>query len=59
MVITGKGNNNKGILKKEVPLWLNEKILADLLINYKPAPKNFGGEGALLLRIKNKYKNIK
>ena len=58
LVITGKGNNNTGVLKKEVPLWLNDKIFLNLLINYNTAPEKFGGEGALLLRIKNKYKNL-
>ena len=58
LIITGKGQNSTGILKKEVPLWLNDKMLASLLINYKNAPKNLGGEGALLVRIKNKNKNL-
>jgi DNA-nicking Smr family endonuclease len=57
LIITGKGQNNTGVLKKEVPLWLNDKVLTNLLVNYKVAPKNFGGEGALLVRIKNKNKN--
>ena len=30
----------------------------DGLVNYKIAPRNFGGEGALLVRIKNKNKNL-
>ncbi len=58
LIITGKGQNNTGVLKKEVPLWLNDKISTNFLVSYKIAPKNFGGEGALLLRIKNKNKNI-
>ena len=58
LIITGKGQNNTGILKKEVPLWLNDKMLTSLLVNYKIAPKNLGGEGALLVRIKNKNKNL-
>tara|TARA_B100001063_G_C16684206_1_gene513460 strand:- start:173 stop:640 length:468 start_codon:yes stop_codon:yes gene_type:complete len=57
LIITGKGQNNTGVLKKEVPLWLNNEILTNLLVNYKIAPKKFGGEGALLVRIKNKNKN--
>ena len=57
LIITGKGSNNTGVLKKEVPLWLNDKILIDLLINYETAPNKFGGEGALLVRIKNKNKS--
>ena len=57
LVITGKGLHNKGALKQEVPKWLNEPYLKNFLINFNVAPKNFGGEGALLVRIKNKYKN--
>ena len=57
LVITGKGRNNTGVLKKEVPLWLNDETLIDLLINYETAPNKFGGEGALLVRIKNKNKS--
>ena len=57
LIITGKGRNNTGVLKKEVPLWLNDKALINLLINYETAPNKFGGEGALLVRIKNKNKS--
>ena len=57
LIITGKGHNNTGVLKKEVPLWLNDKTLINLLINYETAPRKFGGEGALLVRIKNKNKS--
>ena len=57
LIITGKGRNNTGVLRKEVPLWLNDKTLTDLLINYETAPNKFGGEGALLVRIKNKNKS--
>ncbi len=56
LIITGKGRNNNGVLKKEVPKWLTNYILKKLLIRYDIAPKNFGGDGALLLRIKNKNK---
>ena len=57
LIITGKGRNNAGVLKKEVPLWLNDEALIDLLIDYETAPNKFGGEGALLVRIKNKNKS--
>ena len=56
LIITGKGRNNNGALKKEVPKWLSDFILKKLIISYDIASKNFGGDGALLLRIKNKYK---
>ena len=58
LIITGKGQNNKGVLKEEVPRWLNEKFINKFLVNFNKAPKQFGGEGALLLRIKNKFKKI-
>ena len=58
LIITGKGYNNKGILKKEVPLWLKDQNLMSLLVNFEIAPKEFGGDGALLVKIKNKKKNL-
>ena len=57
LIITGKGFNNRGALKEEVPKWLNDKLLKKYLVNFNHAPKKFGGEGALLVRIRNKYKN--
>ena len=56
LIITGKGYNNTGVLKREVPLWLNDQKLMSLLVNFEIAPKEFGGEGALLVKIKNKKK---
>ena len=56
LIITGKGLNKTGLLKKEVPIWLNEKEIKEILISYENAPKSFGGEGALVIRLKNKQK---
>ena len=58
LIITGKGQNNKGALKVELPKWLSDKFLDKFLINFNVAPKHFGGEGALLVRIKNRFKKI-
>ena len=58
LIITGKGHNNKGILKEEVPKLLNDKFLNKFLINFNIAPKHLGGEGALLVRIKNRFKKF-
>ena len=58
LIITGKGQNNKGALKEEVPKWLNNKSLNKFLVDFNVAPNIFGGEGALLVRIKNKFKKI-
>ena len=56
LIITGKGLNKTGVLKKEVPIWLNEREIKKILIRYENAPKSFGGEGALIIRLKNKGK---
>ena len=56
LIITGKGQNNKGALKEEVPKWLSEKFFNEYLVNFNVAPRHFGGEGALLVRIKNRFK---
>ena len=56
LIITGKGKNNKGVLREEVPKWLNDKLLNKFLVNFNVAPKHFGGEGALLVRLKNRFK---
>ena len=56
LIITGKGLNKTGVLKKEVPIWLNEREIKKILVSYENAPKSFGGEGALIIRLKNKEK---
>jgi len=56
LIITGKGLNKTGLLKKEVPIWLNETDIKKILISYENAPQSFGGEGALVIRLKNKQK---
>ena len=56
LIITGKGQNNKGVLKEEVPKWLNDKFLNKFIVKFNVAPAHSGGEGALLVRIKNKFK---
>ena len=54
LVITGKGKNNSGILKKEIPRWLYDKEIKKFIISHFSAPQNLGGEGAILIRIKTK-----
>ena len=58
LVITGKGQNNSGALKQELPKWLCEKEVSKYIISFMHAPKNLGGEGAVLIRVKNKNKNM-
>ena len=56
LIITGKGRNNKGVLRDEVPQWLSDKFLNKFLVIFDVAPSHFGGTGALLVRIKNRFK---
>ena len=58
LIITGKGQNNSGALKEEVPKWLTDKFFDKYIISFILAPRHLGGEGALLVRIKNKFKKI-
>ena len=58
LVITGKGKNNSGVLKKEIPRWLYDREIKKYIISHYTAPKNLGGEGAILIRIKTKKKNL-
>ena len=54
LIITGIGINKTGLLRKEVPFWLKEDEINKVIVNYKIAPKSFGGEGALIVRLKKK-----
>ena len=58
LIVTGKGRNNKGALKEEVPKWLGDKLFNKYVVNFNVAPSQFGGEGALLIRIKNRFKKF-
>lgn len=65
IVITGKGStqpktddapymigNRKGVLREEVPRWLNEPDLRPLVLDFKTAQPRHGGSGALYVLLK-------
>ncbi len=57
LVITGKGksaDHRYGVLKREVPLWLESKPLSDVILSYKTAKRQDGGEGALYIKLRKK-----
>ena len=58
LVITGKGKDNAGVLKKELPNWLYEKEVSKYMISHMSAHKKLGGEGAVLIRLKNINKSV-
>lgn len=55
LVITGKGRREgAGVLREQVPRWLNEGGLRPLLLAFVHAPARHGGEGALYVLLKRK-----
>ena len=70
LVITGKGkagaerdddapfdmtlNRDRGVLKRNVPRWLEEPDLRPLVVSYTSAAISHGGEGALYVHLRKK-----
>jgi DNA-nicking Smr family endonuclease len=65
LIITGKGGpepghmpgEGRGVLKRQVPLWLEEPALRALVAGIKPAGPRHGGGGALYVLLK-RPKNV-
>jgi DNA-nicking Smr family endonuclease len=68
LVITGKGRgpspmsglfaeNETGVLRRNVPLWLEEPQLRSFISSTGPAARRHGGEGAILVRIRRRPAN--
>jgi DNA-nicking Smr family endonuclease len=52
LVITGKGAKGDGVLKRMLPLWLEEAGLRRKIIGFSPAQQKDGGTGAFYVRLK-------
>jgi DNA-nicking Smr family endonuclease len=52
VIITGKGRTGEGILRRQLPLWLNEPALRMAVIGIAYAPANKGGSGVLHVVLK-------
>lgn len=53
LVITGKGGGEgRGVLRRQVPMWLEGADLRSLVIGYDKAGIGHGGEGALYVRVR-------
>ena len=55
LIITGKGHQGKGKIRKDIHTWINKSSLLRLIIFYSYASPKDGGEGALYIRLR---KNI-
>jgi DNA-nicking Smr family endonuclease len=60
LVVTGKGapdphpfgDNERGVLRRLVPIWLSELPIRNQILGFEPAPRHHGGEGALYVRLR-------
>ena len=54
LVITGKGTlrEEAGVLRSQVPRWLNEPRLRQRVIGFQPAQRRHGGDGALYVLLR-------
>ena len=55
LVITGKGGgtcDGRGVLRRQVPLWLEGVEFRSLVIGFDSAGIGHGGEGALYVRVR-------
>lgn len=56
LVITGKGTRGsdleRGVLRRQVPLWLKSPTLRETVLGFEPAGPVHGGEGAFYVRLR-------
>jgi DNA-nicking Smr family endonuclease len=54
LVITGKGDSSgeRGVLKRQVPMWLRLPELRSYIVGFEDAAHGHGGAGALYVRLK-------
>jgi DNA-nicking Smr family endonuclease len=56
LIITGKGTREfageRGVLKRQVPMWLRLPEFRTLIIGFEEAHVGHGGEGALYVRVR-------
>ena len=57
LVITGKGVQGDGILKRRAPEWLAAPHLAHIVAGISDAARHHGGEGALYVALKRKRRS--
>ncbi len=52
LVVTGKGVQGSGILKNQVPRWLNQSPLRERILGFSYAKPHHGGDGALYVLVR-------
>ena len=54
-MITGKGvrgDGERGVLKRQVPMWLRLPEFRDMVVGFETAGIGHGGEGAMYVRMR-------
>ena len=60
LVITGKGNEGKGVLRQAVPEWLRLPLFNSLVNGFRGSHASHGGDGALYVRLrKSRQRSLK
>jgi DNA-nicking Smr family endonuclease len=55
LVVTGKGREpERGVLRRQVPLWLEQPEFRSLVVGFDTAHVGHGGEGALYVRVRRR-----
>ncbi|EPY01195.1 Smr/MutS family protein [Magnetospirillum fulvum] len=54
LVVTGKGQGGDGVLRRQVPRWLNQSPLRERVIGFSHARQHHGGEGALYVLVRRR-----
>jgi DNA-nicking Smr family endonuclease len=57
LIITGKGGtgypySERGVLKRQVPMWLNLPEFRSMIVSFEAATVTHGGEGAMYVRLR-------
>ncbi|MCA1909604.1 MAG: Smr/MutS family protein [Magnetospirillum sp.] len=52
LVITGKGKQGPGVLRAQVPRWLNQSPLRERILGFSQARPQHGGDGAYYVLVK-------
>ncbi|MBI2241829.1 MAG: Smr/MutS family protein [Magnetospirillum gryphiswaldense] len=52
LVITGKGKQGPGVLRSQVPRWLNQSPLRERILGFSQARPQHGGDGAFYVLVK-------
>ena len=54
LVITGRGEAGRGVLRRNVPRWLEAEPFRSLVVGVREAQAGHGGEGALYVRLRKR-----